>query len=237
MKKLTVLLLLLIAIFSVCACGNVENADTSSKSSNSTEQTGKVIPTYKDMYLLTEDSSFLEVQLLEIGKIYKTRIVEPYGNVIMLKFKVLDDFYQKIEKNTEVTVPISLDYFDTESKKQETFSKDEIKEFFSQNDNYLLYVSKINGEFSYYNFDSNEVEKVQKVSNNIFLKSLSAVPINNENQVNINDLIVFLEQKKIVEKGDFIIKHYLESNFLTDGLQIDRARENIKNLYAEFNVK
>lgn len=194
----------------------------------------KVLPTYKDIYLLNDNSSFTEVELLEIGEIYKADNSNFSSNLIMLKFKVIEDYYKKISKNTVLTVPISLQFKNVETKKQEELPKETIEEFFVKNKKYFLYVSKVNDKNSYFNVDIKNYEQLQNVSNIVSINSLSLIPINNDDKVALNDLTAFLKNLKIVSIDDLFLKSYIESGFFVEDMSVEDARNNVKNLYSEF---
>ncbi len=229
-RALRVLLILLIFSLLVTGC-ELNNQDGGFFDSLNDKYS--VYPSILDYYDSTEYSSFIKLQ---VNTVYD----ELYGDsksafYILLEGVVVEDYYNKIPKNTLVTIPIVLNCQILSDDKyiSSLYDTNAVKNFLQESEYLFVYLYAGMNDSKHIWSPSEEILKeIDSLSCSCVLSNYDILPIN-EGKLTINSLDMFLENSKATYFPHNLIRGF--DTIIYENREETAFIKDIEEMYAYFN--
>ena len=256
MKKILSLILCISILFafSSCTTGNkssTSNTDADKSSTSNTDVDINIYNTIYKIYKVTDSSSMLLVELPDSVEILSNEPSRDADDYLMLKCKVVEDYFNKIPSESFVHIPLMLPLLKNDSKKNsdealaeftyenestglkenQQVSGEALSEFLKGYTQAIIYISRVDETQRWYKNKSwNESVQIKSVSSAVSF-DYEFIPIK-ENKVSIDEVKSFylLNECAYNPPSDYI---YDFDDFISDGMSLEKFKNNITNLYQK----
>ena len=178
-------------------------------------------PVITSMYELDDYSSMIKVEVNNVLGTFCLGLGEP--TVLLVEFNVIEDYYEKINPNTIITVPIAMDGTGISNESMLT----DLQTFLNSADGFILYIDRLYDRQSIYAKDESKVDMSNITSLNLMVFN-AIIPLKNE-MVDVSTVYGLLDKYEISYYSPQKINGY--SSFVADKMSVEKLEENIRSLY------
>lgn len=222
---LSVAVILAVVVLPIASTIKTPNNTLQNSTSNSVDiGDGFMLPSVRNVYMVTETSSFALVELQSIVGILSEDVDDKDNNCVMAQFKVIEDYYENLAEEKIINIPLRIPSID----KNNYLNAELFQQFIESYNHAFIYINSIDGQKTWYkNGDKNDSVNFDFVSNTLNV-SYYYIPIK-DNAVQSEVVKNFLKNNNCLYNNylcDFDI-------FFKQGLSVEDAKNNIRAIYND----